>query len=264
MEDGGIQLSDKIVGLNVSSELVTSVACLTCSRRSSDSKIKMSSGGDSNPAATPTPCLDTQGDGRWMSMHNRFVSDSKDKEPDVLFVGDSLVQLLHQFEVWRELFSPLHALNFGVGGDATQHVLWRLGNGELDHISPKVVVLWVGTNNHGHTPEQICEGITAIVHLINSKLPCARTLILGVLPRGKDPNPLREKNTQVNQLVQQALPSLSRASYLNVDPGFVHSDGCISQQDMYDYLHLTPHAYQAVCQPLLAAIKALLEAPGEN
>ncbi|KAG7469253.1 hypothetical protein MATL_G00127060 [Megalops atlanticus] len=187
---------------------------------------------DSNPAATATPCVDTQGDGRWMSLHNRFVADSKDKEPDVLFVGDSLVQLLHQFEVWRELFSPLHALNFGVGGDATQHVLWRLSNGELDHISPKVVVLWVGTNNHGHTPEQISGGIATIVRLINSKLPRAHTLVLGLLPRGKSPNPLRERNARVNQLVQQAVPALPRASFLSVDPGFVHSDGSISHQDL--------------------------------
>nr|ACI69705.1 Platelet-activating factor acetylhydrolase IB subunit gamma [Salmo salar] len=136
------------------------------------------SSGDSNPAATPTPCVDIQGDGRWMSLHNHFVSNSKDKEPDVLFVGDSLVQLLHQFEVWRELFSPLHALNFGVGGDETQHVLWRLSNGELAHISPKVVVLWVGTHNHGHTAEQICGGIMAIVQLIKDKLPKAYTLVL--------------------------------------------------------------------------------------
>lgn len=107
------------------------------------------------------------------------MSDSKDKEPEVLFVGDSLVQLMHQFgvntdhtlsyvlfcaqcvisslvliynehvdalplcfslQIWRQLFSPLHALNFGVGGDATQHVLWRLSNGELDNISPKVQI----------------------------------------------------------------------------------------------------------------------------
>lgn len=222
------------------------------------------SAGDNNPAATPTPCSDTQGDGRWMSLHNRFVSDSKDKEPDVLFVGDSLVQLLHQFEVWRELFSPLHALNFGLGGDGTQHVLWRLSNGELDHISPKVVVLWVGTNNHGHTAEQICGGIMAIVQLIKNKLPNAHTLVLGLLPRGKLANPLREKNHHVNQLVQETLSSLLHASFLNVDPGFVHSDGSISHQDLYDYLHLTPQAYQVVCQPLHAHLKTLLERPAEN
>ncbi|KAI2655340.1 Platelet-activating factor acetylhydrolase IB subunit alpha2 [Labeo rohita] len=185
---------------------------------------------DSNPAATPTPCEDIQGD------------DSKGKEPDVLFVGDSLVQLLHEFEVWRKLFSPLHTLNFGVGGDATQHVLWRLVNGELDHISPK-----------------ICGGIMAIINVIHQKLPHAHTLVLGVLPRGKNPNPLRERNAGVNALVQAEAASLSHVSFLDVDPGFVHSDGSISHQDMYDYLHLTPQGYQKVCQPLHECVKSLLD-----
>ncbi|XP_076008744.1 platelet-activating factor acetylhydrolase IB subunit gamma [Genypterus blacodes] len=222
------------------------------------------SAGEQNPAATPTPCADTQGDGRWMSMHNRHVSDSKDKEPDVLFVGDSLIQLMHQFEVWRELFSPLHALNFGMGSDATQQVLWRLSNGELDNISPKVVVLWVGTNNHGHTAVQICGGIMAIVQIIKNKLPHSRTLVLSILPRGKLPNPVRERNTEVNELVQEALSPLPHASFLNVDPGFIQSDGSISHQDMYDYLHLTPQAYRRVCQPLHAHLKSMLEKPAEN
>ncbi|CAN9513776.1 unnamed protein product [Ophioblennius macclurei] len=217
-----------------------------------------------NPATTPVPCQDTQGDGRWMSLHNRFVSDSKGKEPEVLFVGDSLVQLMHQFGIWRELFSPLHSLNFGIGGDATQHVLWRLSNGELNNISPKVVVLWVGTNNHGHTPEQICEGIMAIVQVIKNNLPHAHTLVLGLLPRGKAPNPLRERNAMVNKLVQDALVALPHASFLNVDPGFVLSDGNISHQDMYDYLHLTPQGYQAVCEPLHKSITLLLDKPAEN
>ncbi|XP_051574408.1 platelet-activating factor acetylhydrolase IB subunit alpha1-like [Myxocyprinus asiaticus] len=217
------------------------------------------SGEDSNPAATPTPCQDIQGDGRWMSLHNRFVSDSKGKEPDVLFVGDSLVQLLHEFEVWRKLFSPLHALNFGIGGDATQHVLWRLSSGELDHISPKVVVLWVGTNNHGHTPEQICGGIMAIISVIHQKLPHAHTLVLGLLPRGNSRNPLRERNKSVNALVQAEVESLSHVTFLDMDPGFIQADDSISRQDMYDYLHLTPAAYQRVCQPLHECIKSLLD-----
>ncbi|XP_061674947.1 platelet-activating factor acetylhydrolase IB subunit gamma [Syngnathoides biaculeatus] len=217
-----------------------------------------------NPAATPTASEDTQGDGRWMSMHNRFLSDSKDKEPEVLFVGDFLVQLMHQFGVWRQLFSPLHALNFGVGGDATQHVLWRLTNGELDHISPKIVVLWVGTKNCGHTAEQICGGIMEIVQVVKNKLPHAHTLVLGLLPRGKSPNPLRERNAEVNRLVREAVASLPHASFLNVDPGFVHSNGSISHQDMYDYLHLTPQAYQAVCEPLHAHLKSMLDRSAEN
>ncbi|XP_055780473.1 platelet-activating factor acetylhydrolase IB subunit alpha1-like, partial [Salvelinus fontinalis] len=86
----------------------------------------------------------------------------------------------------------------------------------------------------------------------------------GVLPRGKMPNSLRERNAQVNKLVQEAVSSLPHASLLNVDPGLVHSDGSISHQDLYDYLHLTPQGYQAVCQPLHAHLKGLLEKQADN
>ncbi|XP_060708722.1 platelet-activating factor acetylhydrolase IB subunit gamma isoform X1 [Hemiscyllium ocellatum] len=216
------------------------------------------SGGDNNPAAIPVAVPDVQGDGRWMSQHNRFVADTKDKEPDVLFVGDSLVQLLHQFEIWRQLFSPLHALNFGIGGDATQNVLWRIQHGELENIKPKVIVLWVGTNNHGHTAEQVAGGIEAIVRLMIQQQPLAKIVILGLLPRGKDPNPLRVKNAQVNELVKEMVKDISNASYLDVDPGFVNSDGTISHNDMYDYLHLTRHAYSSVCQVIHARVQQLL------
>uniref|UniRef100_H2ZYF6 1-alkyl-2-acetylglycerophosphocholine esterase n=1 Tax=Latimeria chalumnae TaxID=7897 RepID=H2ZYF6_LATCH len=140
------------------------------------------SDGDKNPAATPTPVTDVQGDGRWLSLHNRFIAETKDKEPEVVFVGDSLVQLMHQFEIWRELFSPLHALNFGIGGDTTQNVLWRLQNGELAHINPKILVLWVGTNNHEHTAEQVAGGIESIVHLINERQPQAKVVVLVRMP----------------------------------------------------------------------------------
>ncbi|XP_078507449.1 platelet-activating factor acetylhydrolase IB subunit alpha1 [Lissotriton helveticus] len=217
------------------------------------------SDGDRNPAGVPTAVEDVQGDDRWMCLHNRFVSDSKDKEPEVVFIGDSLVQLLHQFEIWRELFSPLHALNFGIGGDATQHVLWRLENGELEHIKPKIIVIWVGTNNHGHTAEQVASGIEVIVRLINVRQPQARVVVLGILPRGKNPNPLRGKNQKVNELLKLSLPRLANAQFLNVDPGFVQSDGSISHHDMYDYLHLTRSGYARICKPIHELLQRMLE-----
>ncbi|KAM3830702.1 platelet-activating factor acetylhydrolase IB subunit alpha2 isoform 3-T3 [Vipera latastei] len=165
--------------------------------------------GDSNPAATPHIAEDVQGDGRWMSQHSRFVLDCKDKEPDVLFVGDSMVQLLQQYEIWRELFSPLHALNFGIGGDTTGHVLWRLKNGELENIKPKVIVVWVGTNNHENTAEEVAGGIEAIVRLINTQQPQAKIIVLGLLPRGEKPNPLRQKNSKVPATQRSANPSMN-------------------------------------------------------
>ncbi|KAG8434525.1 hypothetical protein GDO86_012776 [Hymenochirus boettgeri] len=182
----------------------------------------MSQGG-SNSAAIPHVAEDSQGDDRWLCQHNRFVLDCKDKEPDVLFVGDSMVQLMQQYEIWRELFSPLHALNFGIGGDTTRHVLWRLQNGELENIKPK-----------------------------------------GLLPRGEKPNPLREKNSRVNQILRSWLPRLPGVQLLDVDNGFVHSDGTISRHDMFDFLHLTAAGYAKVCRPLHELIMQLLEETPEE
>ncbi|XP_032390036.1 platelet-activating factor acetylhydrolase IB subunit alpha2 isoform X2 [Etheostoma spectabile] len=222
------------------------------------------SGDDLNPAAVAQPVEDLQGDDRWMSQHLRFVQECKDAEPDVLFVGDSMVQLMQQFEVWRELFSPLHALNFGIAGDTTCNVLWRLQNGELENIRPKVVVLWVGTNNYEHTAEQVAGGILAIAQLLTSRLPKAKIVVLGLLPRGERPNPLREKNTAVNRYLRSWLPRLGRAQLLDVSGDFVHSDGAILLQDMFDFLHLTSTGYRTMAKPLSDLLLQILEETPEE
>ncbi|XP_042288076.1 platelet-activating factor acetylhydrolase IB subunit beta [Thunnus maccoyii] len=222
------------------------------------------SGDELNPAAVAQQVEDVQGDERWMSQHTRFVQECKDAEPDVLFVGDSMVQLMQQYEVWRELFSPLHALNFGIGGDTTCNVLWRLQNGELENIRPKVVVLWVGTNNHEHTAEQVAGGILAITKLLISRLPKAKIVVLGLMPRGERPNPLREKNACVNGFLRSWLPRLGQAQFLDVSAEFVHSDGTISQQDMFDFLHLTSTGYRTIAKPLSDLLLQILEETPEE
>ncbi|XP_020485936.1 platelet-activating factor acetylhydrolase IB subunit beta [Labrus bergylta] len=222
------------------------------------------SGDELNPAAVPQPVEDVQGDGRWMSQHTRFVQECKDAEPDVLFVGDSMIQLMQQYDVWRDLFSPLHALNFGIGGDTTCNVLWRLQNGELENIRPKVVVLWVGTNNHTHTAEQVAGGILAIAQLLTSRLPKAKIIVLGLMPRGERPNPLREKNAAVNGYLRSSLPRLIQAQFLDVSGDFVHSDGTIVPQDMFDFLHLTPTGYRTIAKPLSDLLLQILEETPEE
>ncbi|CAB4016474.1 Platelet-activating factor acetylhydrolase IB subunit gamma [Paramuricea clavata] len=93
----------------------------------------------SNPAAVAVPVQDA-GDGRWMSMHNRFIREAKNMSSkcELLFIGDSMIHQLLEKQIWDQLFEPLGSLNFGIGGDSTQHVLWRIQNGELEHITPKV------------------------------------------------------------------------------------------------------------------------------
>lgn len=71
-------------------------------------------------------------------QHNRFLSDAKGKDGDVIFIGDSILQALEHTDVWNQWFAPLHCLNFSIHNDQTQNVLWRIKNGELDHVDAKV------------------------------------------------------------------------------------------------------------------------------
>ncbi|KAK3584107.1 hypothetical protein CHS0354_021170 [Potamilus streckersoni] len=214
-----------------------------------------------NPAAVPQPVEDVQGDDRWMSQHHRFLAEIKEKEPEVVFIGDSLIRNLSLTQLWKQMFEPLHCLNLGIGGDQTQNVLWRVLNGELEEISPKVIVLLVGTNNYDHTAEQVTDGILEIVHVIQSKQPQAQVIVTGIPPRGEKPNPLREKIIKINGSLAEECENLQNVTFLNVDPSlFVNqSTGLISATDMYDYLHLTQAGYQKLSDSLLEEIQNLLQ-----
>merc|ERR1712141_597966 len=197
-----------------------------------------------------TPLPDPDGDNRWLDMHNRFCAEAREAEPDVLWVGDSLIQDLVNSHIWERHFCQMHSLNFGIGGNLTQHVLWRLQNGELEVLSPKVIVLQVGANNHGDSAEEIAEGIKTICNLINDKQPQAFLVVLTLLPRGYSPNSLRDRNSQVNTLVSDQLKGNSRAQLVNIDANFVQADGTISHHDMHDYLHLTQKGYDKAFEPV--------------
>src|SRR5262249_29036082 len=139
--------------------------------------------GEKNPAATPSPRMNKEGkpDPGWLKRHEGFVDIAKKGDVNVLFLGDSITDAWggegHNPKaagtaVWKKIFEPLKAANFGIGGDRTQHVLWRIQNGELDGIKPKVAVLMIGTNNTGQdSAAQIAEGITEIVKAIRQKSP---------------------------------------------------------------------------------------------
>lgn len=213
-----------------------------------------------NSATDPKPVDDVQGDGRWMSQHKRFVDETKEKEPEIVFIGDSLIQQIANTELWKKLFEPLHCLNFGIGGDQTQNILWRIQNGEMDCIEPKVVVLLAGTNNYDHTAEQVAEGLMEIVSAVQHKQPKTQIVVMGIPPRGENPNPLREKVAKINSIVSDQLSSIPNATFLATDPSlFVDKNDKISHTDMYDYLHLTTEGYQKICEPLLDTIQDLAQ-----
>lgn len=118
----------------------------------------------------PTICKDLDGDDRWLAVHKRFVQECKEKDPEVMFIGDCVLESLQFTDFWNSHFVPLHCLNFSIRNDRTQNVLWRLQNGELENVRPRVIVLHVGTNNIGDSAEEVAEGVLAIVATIRSKL----------------------------------------------------------------------------------------------
>ncbi|KAL3280618.1 hypothetical protein HHI36_003855 [Cryptolaemus montrouzieri] len=211
-----------------------------------------------NTCKVPASVVDTDGDNRWISIHNRFLSETREKDADVVFIGDSIIQALQHCEIWNELFAPLHCLNFGIHRDKIENVLWRIQNGELDNVKPKVIVLHVGTNNHRNKPEEIFEGILEIIHTIKEKQPDVYIVVPTLLPRGQHPNPIRDKLNKVNELLKEKLSSQPKVELIQIDNGFVLPDGTISHHDMHDYLLLTNSGCRKAFKPVYELLVQLL------
>lgn len=181
------------------------------------------------------------------SSHEKFVGIAKQGEAQLVFLGDSITAGWgRQNEIWEKAFGQYKPANFGIGGDRTQHVLWRITNGELDGIKPKAVVVMIGTNNSStDSADGIASGITKIVETIRQKQPQAKILLLAVFPRGEkaENNPAREKLKQVNAKIAK-LDDGQHVYFLDIGDKFLESDGSLSKEIMPDFLHLSAKGYQ--------------------
>jgi lysophospholipase L1-like esterase len=201
---------------------------------------------DRKPEHAAVKPVDRSKEKNWMARHDRFLERARKGDVDVLFLGDSITQGWEGSgkQVWKKQFEPLKAANFGIGGDRTQHVLWRIENGEVDDIKPRVAVLMIGTNNSGaNTADEIADGIKLIVRRLGEKLPDTKVLLLGVFPRGEKPNATRDKLAEVNERIA-SLADGKRVTYLDIGKQFLNDDGTISREVMPDFLHLTPEGYR--------------------
>jgi lysophospholipase L1-like esterase len=200
-------------------------------------------------------------DGWWTNMHEGFLKRAKQGNVDLLFLGDSITQGWANNEVWKRFYEPRKPANFGIGGDQTQHVLWRIQNGELDGIDPKVVVLMIGTNNASSaTADDIAQGVTAIVKELRERLPKAKILLLGVFPRGEKPNSTREKLQAVNATIAK-LDDGSHVKFLDIGRSFLNEDGTISKEIMPDYLHLSSKGYRIWGDAMEPTLWSMLDEP---
>lgn len=192
-------------------------------------------------AITPVPR-----DGNWMQRHEAINRRTREGNIDLVFLGDSITQGWGNNETWKRYFAPRNAANMGIGGDRTQHVLWRLDHGNVEGIKPKLVVLMIGTNNSNgddNTAEEIGDGIKAIVAKLREKLPETKVLVLGIFPRGEKPNPQRDKNAKASQLASEAADD-KMVFYLDIGQQFLTADDTLTKKIMPDYLHLSPQGYE--------------------
>jgi lysophospholipase L1-like esterase len=140
-------------------------------------------------------------------------------------------------------------VNLGIGGDQTQHVLWRLEHGNWPGITPRAVVLMIGTNNVGnnngtHSAAMIAAGIEAIVKRIRTASPETHILLLAIFPRDPGASPKREVIADINMRIQ-GLADGKTVRYLDIGPSFLEADGVtLTKEIMPDYLHLSPEGYR--------------------
>jgi lysophospholipase L1-like esterase len=214
------------------------------------------------PAAPPEKTTEpVPRQGNWMNAHEKFLDRARQGNIDLLFLGDSITTgwAGGGKDIWQRSYAPSNAANFGIGGDRTQHVLWRIENGEVDGIKPKVAVLMIGTNNSGsNTADEIADGVKLIVRRLREKLPDTKILLLGVFPRGEKPNPTRDKLAEVNEKIA-SLNDGKMITYLDIGKQFLNDDGTLSKEIMPDFLHLTPKGYQIWADAMEPTLWKLLD-----
>ncbi len=178
------------------------------------------------------------------TRHQNYVALAKKGDIDLLFLGDSITQNWGGpgKAVWTQYYGAMKAVAFGVGYDRTQHLLWRLQNGEGEGFSPKAVVLMIGTNNIGlNTPAEIAAGVGTIVHEVRTRFASAKILLLGIFPRDLPNSRNRKLVADTNQLIS-ALNDGQHVFYLDLTDKFVGPDGTIPTDVMADRPPLHPTA----------------------
>jgi lysophospholipase L1-like esterase len=217
----------------------------------------------------PTPRKDKSGkpDERFLKRHEDFVAEANKGGTNLLLLGDFLT------DDWRgnnknkvkaiydRAFGPYHPANFGQGGDYVQHLLWRVQNGELEGISPKVVMLLIGGTNGSNNdpPEKIADAVKAIIATVREKCPSARILLLSVPPRGESPTTIRTRHMSVNPYLAKLDDGGKTVQFVDLAAKYLQPDGTVSRDLMPDFFHLSEKGYQVWADTVAQPLKELIE-----
>ena len=215
-----------------------------------------------------------QTDEWWMPRHERVLERVAEGNVDLIMIGDSIT---HGWEedseaLWEQYYAPRNAVNMGFSGDRTQHVLWRLENGEIDGINPKLAVVMIGTNNSNgddNTAEEIADGIKAICAKLRTELPKTKILILAIFPRGNEEefeetemvytamNDQWAKNNKASKLASKIADG-KHIFYLDINDAFLNEKDQLTQEVMPDLLHPNKEGYRIWAEAMEPTIQELM------
>jgi len=188
------------------------------------------------------------------------------RSPQLVFIGDSITQGWEKegAPVWQTHYAKFDALDLGFGGDRTENVLWRLQNGAVDGLDPKVAVLMIGTNNtglRGDFPASTVAGIRRNLDELRQRLPRTRILLVAIFPRDATPeSALRRTNEAINAQLP-ALADGNRVVFLDVNRAFLTPDGTLSKTIMPDLLHPNEAGYAIWAKAMQPELDRLMALP---
>ncbi len=190
----------------------------------------------------------------WQSRHASVLKYNRKHNPEVVFIGDSII---HYWggepvapkawapDVWEHTFAGISVENLGFGWDRTENVLWRINHGELDGITPKLIIIKIGTNNTGiNSPGDIADGIEAVCARAHQVQPRAKILLLGILPRRDEIPPRPVITDRVNQLLQSRLGGVPWIAYRDFGDAFRNPDGSVNASLFADVVHPNHAGYE--------------------
>ncbi len=209
----------------------------------------------------------------FQAKHQANLEVARQGDAELLFMGDSITDFWRNEEgdfagkpVFDEYFGHWNVANFGIAGDTTQGVLYRLQNGEGEGFEPRAVMLMIGTNNTGrNTAAEIAEGIGAVVLQLQNDFPEAPILLLGIFPRGGANDPVRDTIADINQRIA-ALHDGERVHYLDIGEHFLDANGEIPADVMSDGLHPSQKGYEIWAEAVIEPLTELMatSAPSVN
>jgi lysophospholipase L1-like esterase len=195
-------------------------------------------------------------DDHYIAKHSSFLNLPNKYEIQVIMIGDSITRRWEDnIDLWNKFFSKYRAANFGVGGDCLENIKWRILNGELDGVDPKIVILLAGTNNlDTDSSDAIIGSIKEIAEIIQQKLKNTKVVVLGILPRNFNGTGINypRKISQINKVLASIFAG-TEIEFRDIGKDLANEHGVVSDTIMPDGLHLDHNGYE-VFGPKVKAI----------